>query len=308
MAEISVPDFTVVDGSNRFIRKGLLRFSRALQDSEVGLEGLEEAVIQRSTQESSLPQDPRTRIAIDALRARHGEHIAESLLPYVWKAYPFDHDQGQQAIARAISYAFRGRSADARAYITGLLRSHPRGNEIDPHTMAFPPRIVILDLLIELLGLQDPFISEIRAFNQALIDSNNAPQMLMGFAREISLRTQIFTSNPNLKTYADLLKMKIAYQALKKNHFGKTVAIGGFLKLAIDQAELSMANSLDQIKLFASRCNPDELTRTLLEMPDDPALRDYPEKSVEKVFRIQQQCSLPVTYEAPFSCLLEEIL
>lgn len=307
LAEVPLPNLVVVAGADQFFRKGLPEVGRAVQQSEIGLEGLEEDIIQRSIQQSDLPQNAEMRKFIDALRARHGEHLAESLLPSVLQAYPLDHDQGQQAIIRAISYAFHGRQDALIAYVTDLLGRQPPAAEIDARTMALPARIFLLDYLVSNLPVvppaADPFAAhraELEAFNQGLMNSNNAPKMLMGFAREISRLARIFTANPTPETFANLLRVKIAYQALKGTHFDGRVVLRGFLKLAVDQAESSMASSLIEVKDFARGLDPAVLLPLLLAMDADPARRTFAERAVERAFRIQQERGLPVTYQAPF--------
>jgi hypothetical protein len=299
LAEFPLPELVVVpDGTTPNV--GITRLGAALQDTPIGLEGTEESTLQLSFQTSLLPSDERTRIYLDALRARQGVALPKHLLGAVMDAYPMDHDEGQQAIDRALSYAFRGDRQGEIAHVTQLLTRVPP-SALNVEAMAIPPRIFLLD---RLLGLDPGDLraqETVRQFNQALIQSNQAPQMLMGFAREIKRLTTLFVQDPSEERFAQLLKVKIGYQQLKAQFFDGKVALDGFLKLAVDEAEFVMTASMHLVLETAARYDCNAMVATLHQTEDpDPALKTYAEKAVEKVFRRQQQQGILVTFSHPF--------
>ncbi len=302
LAEFQLPKFTIVPKGCGLIQCGVSDIGQLLQNTEIGLEGLEESTLQLSFQTSNLPQTPEIRTLIDALRTRNGQELPISLLSDVLKAYRWDHYQGQQAISRAIAYAFRGAPAEHITYLESLLAPYEQGSsKIDPTKMIMPPRISILDCILTLKHDHPTYAAEVEAFDNSLIESKNAAPMLMGYARKIVYLSSLFEKDASAQNFAELLKYKIAYQALKTKHFDGKVALHGFLKCAVDRAEFAMTHSLHLLSTVAPSFAPDIIVTLLHQTQSpDPALKSNAEKAVEKVFKRQQQNNLPLTWDPPF--------
>lgn len=300
LAEFRLPELLVVPEPVSPNDVGIARLGHALQDTSIGLEGTEESTLQLSFQTSYLPSDEQTRIYLDALRARQGTTLPKRLLEAVMDAYPMDHDEGQQAIDRALSYAFRGDPQEEIEHLNRLLTKVPP-SALNVKTMAIPPHIFLFDRLLVLMPDEAQVQETVRQFNHALIQSNHAHQMLTGFAREIKRLTTLFVQDPSEESFAQLLKVKIGYQQLKAQFFDGKVALDGFLKLAVDEAEFVMTASSHVLLERAAQydCNAMVATLHRTENPD-PAFKTYAEKAVEKVFKRQQQQGILVTFSPPF--------
>lgn len=299
LAEYPLPELQVVDkASSR--ESGIVELGEALQKTQLGLEGLEESTLQHSFQTSTLPSNKETRKFIDALRARHGKSLPKHLLGAVMEAYPIDHDQGQQAIARALSYAFRGKPQEQEQWILDILKGFP-DVVLNEKTMGIPPRIFLYDRLLALRPDHDEALAAVEAFNKTLIGSNNAAQMLVGFAREIKRLTAVFDRIPTEDHFAELLKAKIGYQQIKKQYYEGKVALEGFLKLAADEAEFTITSSSQAIATYGEGLNWNEVVELLhkTEKPH-PNERTFVEKAVEKIFKRQREQGLEVKFASSF--------
>lgn len=299
LAEFTLPELNITNNPlTPDVR--IAELGCALQRTSIGLEGTEESTLQLSFQTAQLQSGVKTRKLLDALRARQGTTLPKHLLDAVMEAFPIDHDEGQQGIVRAFSYAFRGAPQEEIAYIQKLLSSYPL-SDLNTETLAIPSHVFLNDRLIVLepgnLGAQ----GVVRTFNQELIQSNQAPQMLMGYAREIKRLTALLMDDHSEDKFAELLKVKIGYQQLKAQFFDGKVALEGFLKLAVDDAEFAMASSSHFLADMATGIDCDEIVRLLHETQDpDPALKTYAEKQVEKVFKRQQEQRIAVEFSPPF--------
>ena len=299
LAEFPLPELQVIDGRAP-AQTGIVQLGKALQNTPIGLEGIEESTLQLSFQTSPLPSNPKIRELMDALRARQGETLPKDLLEAVLEAYPIEHDEGQQAIARALSYAFRGDLQGEVTYIVTLLNKHPEVL-FNEKTMAIPPRIFLLDRLLELQPNHPTALQEIHRFNQELIASNQAPQMLVGFAREIKRLTSLFQKQQTGEHFAQLLKGKIGYQQIKKQYFEGKVALQGFLKLATDEAEFAITSSSPSLAQYGSTLDWNQMMPLLHQTESlNPTQLTYVEKSVQTIFKRQQQQRILVVLSPPF--------
>ncbi len=236
--------------------------------TSVRLEGVEESTLQKSFQLSNLPETPETRALLDAERAVSSEELSLSLLPYVYAKYPLNHDQGREAIARALLHAFAHHPEAILKHATEKMDLH-KNDMLNPKTLAPPLCEFYKDILLEL----EPTLDIDLHFNNQLIASKDANQMLMGYARLITYYSR---KDPlTAEQFYVLLKCKIAYQNLKLNYFEGKKEIAGFLKVAADAAESSMMTTAPRI-------------RQQLENPDFlEALKDLVEKERSPEFSAQ---------------------
>ncbi len=306
LAEFRLPEISISPSVSGLAGMGIEEVALLLHSSEIGLEGLDEATIERSFQESSLADHPDLRKYIDALRARHGEKLPKELLPAIYRYYSLDHDQGQEGIARALHHAFQGKDRDEviRYFQDEILSTTP-DESVDPSTMTLPKKIFFFDCLMALchadLSVLEDIQHQLDFFDAGLIRSNNASCMLMGLSRKIERLSSIFMQAPTIEIFAELLRLKIAYRALRAEHYDGKVEITGFLKTATDRADHAMATSLFRIKEAAQSFSIDEIVTLLHETESpDPSAKTFAEKAIEKIFKSQREASLPVTYEDPF--------
>ena len=306
LAEFVLPELLVTEEATTFESVQIEVVAERLQSSEIGLEGLDEATIERSFQESTLASNLELRKYIDALRARHGEKLPKELFDAIFDHYSLDHDQGQEGIARAIHHAFQGIDRDEIiAYFQDHFLAQVPQEAIDPQNMILPKKIFFIDCLIalcrsNLLGLDD-LMAEVEAFDNQLIKSSNAPCMLMGFSRKIERLSLLFIQNPSAEIFAELLRLKIAYRALRAEHYDGKVEITGFLKVATDRADSAMASSLFQVKDAVQTFDMNEIVRLLHKTEsDDPSEKTFAEKAIEKIFKSQREALLPVIFSEPF--------
>ncbi len=204
----------------------------ALQGTSIGLEGVEESILVKSYQLSTLKEDTKTRALLDACRAVAAHAHSADLLSYVFDHYKEEHDQGREAIERALIHAHAYEPQAVKDFIkTKIVGS----DSWDPKTMAPSSSIFYKDLLAKLDPSQ---VHDDTAFNQSLIDSKRVPEMLMGYARFIKSYSAKDLNDP--ETFYKLLKYKVAYQEILFNFFEGKKEIDGFLKVATDKALLAM--------------------------------------------------------------------
>lgn len=281
---------------------GVERLGKLLQETAIGLEGVEEQTVQLSFQSSTLADSVDTRSYIDALRARSGASLPKQLLKYVQEAFPIEHDEGQEALERAITYAYRNNLDDLNAYQEELLNSYPlpeNGWIREDISSEIPPSIFVRDFIIK----NEPDHSakaDVIAFNRALIESQKAAQMLLGFAREIERLSKEFRQNSTLDVFKHLLKAKIGYQSVKKQAFDGKVKLEGFLKLAVDRAEMEIARSSHAVASIAVDNNSNEVVTEIYQsINQDPDARTFEEKAIYRIFRRQQEQGLDVHVKSP---------
>jgi len=222
-----------------------------LQESSIGLEGIEESALQKSFQKSNLPRTPETRSMLDFWRARTGNSLQPHLFKYSIDIQDKSHDQGREAIARAIYHAFQAHPEQGKAYLDKLL-SDPAVNAdaFNAETLAPPLRIFYLDCLLSLFPADPNALQELQTFNEGLIKTKNVGQMVTGFSREIARLSNELLQLGSLsdKDFAKLLKYKLTYQELKLKHFHNKKEITGFLRGATEAAETAMISSATAIQ------------------------------------------------------------
>lgn len=221
-----------------------------LQESYIGLEGVEESVLQKSFVISNLPKLPETRKLLDTWRARSGSALLPNLFRFSIDNQNKSHYEGRDAIARAIYHAFKDNPVQGEEYLTELLLDPSINNDqFNTETLAPPLRIFYLDCLLNCSSKNQMALSEIQKFNETLIQSNDVNQMVMGFSREIvRLSSQLTQDTISEKDFAKLLKYKLAYQELKQTHFKNKIEIGGFLKVATEAADIAMVDTAPAIQ------------------------------------------------------------
>lgn len=298
----ALPKLEVVQRPNRH-DFGIERLGRLLQKTKIGLEGVNEEALQLSFQTSSLPQNAELRSYIDALRARTGAAMPQKLLNYVFAAFPITHDEGQEAIERALMYAFKADPDELLAYLKGNLKGAytlpAAGWDPEDISADIPPAIFVRDCILKVEN--DPTTSaEVIEFNQALIASQKASQMLLGFAREVERLSQEFKRAPSPELLKELLKAKIGYQYIKKQQFDGKVRLEGFLKLAVHRAEMEMAQSAHAIAEIAANSDCIDVVNELYQsINPDPDARTLEERALHRIFKLQQEQGLDVRFVNP---------
>ncbi len=214
---------------------------KKIQETSVGLEGMEESAVQKSYQKSTLLATPAGRAELDFWRARSGIALQSDLFRYSIDIKDFNHDQERNAIERTLTAAFKASPEKGIAYLKKALEV-TGADALNPHTMAPPVRIFYLDCLLKFSPKDQAALDEVQAFNESLIKNKNVNQMVMGFSREI-VRLSRDISELSDEDCAKLIKYKLAYQDLKLKHFHNKVAIVGFLKAATDAADVMMVNT-----------------------------------------------------------------
>lgn len=236
---------TIETGSSS--RPCLLEIGQRLQMSPVLLEGLEESVIQRSFQEcgkDSLEQ----RKLLDRMRYRSGNETG--LLEFLFEDMEMNgkiHPQERETFLRAFHHAFKSNSQKAIDFIKEKISKLSPGSksEVNDDTMA-PNKVLILhDVLSEYLPLDEDLNGHVKQFNEEMIASNDAHKMLYGCSREIVRITRQWTHSKTIspEDFARLLKCKMEYQKLKKEHFGEKRKLGDEVELAVMSAETAIIAS-----------------------------------------------------------------
>lgn len=252
LAKYNLPHLNI--GNSTFNDVGIERLGKALQATEIGLEGLDESTVQLSLQ--TLEGSSIDRPTIDFLRMRHEDAL------YLYEHIPlkkFQHDQHYAAIIRsAVSLYKPDLKGKYSTWLNDLFnRFSSQTLVIDEQTMAVSESIFWLDLFfaIDSNNWGENHLNTLNAFDDELIKSNNAPKMLVGLARKIYRLSVIFknkqSTDRTVAEFCELLQLKMAYQRIKKDHY-KNVQLDGFLKLFTDQAECAMADASDVIIDFAN--------------------------------------------------------
>ncbi|MCB1082485.1 MAG: hypothetical protein KDK63_05005, partial [Chlamydiia bacterium] len=100
--------------------------------------------------------------------------------------------------------------------------------------------------------------------------------------------------------FQGLLRVKIAYQLLKKQAFEGKVRLEGFLHLATSEAEHAIATSFHAVAAFAEKKKPQEVIDACY--PDQTMLSEqktYVDKGIEKVFKTHQENKKAVNFVSP---------
>lgn len=271
-----------------------------LQASLIGLEGIEESALQKSVQKSNLPRTPETRQLLDSWRARAGSSLLSDLFRYSIDVHDKSHDQGREAIARAIYHAFEADPQKGIVYLKGLLNvSAVNADAFNPQTLAPPLRIFYLDCLLRLSLVDKSALKEVQEFNEGLIKSKNVNQMVMGFSREIDrLSNALVTGSISNEDFAKLLKYKLAYQKLKLEHYHNKVEISGFLKVATDAADVAMISSATDMQKKLAEPGYLKIIQPHLLMNVFNEER-YADKLLKDVFRNQEDIALVSDPDVP---------
>ena len=283
----------------------IVELGRSLQKTSIGLEGVEESTLQLSFQQSRCHKDIKTRSHIEALKVREGSQIPDLLFKNVIDLYPIEHDEGQQAIARAVEHCLATQQSKTVKKWLDTELNDVRGElinpMIDPKTLILPRAIFIADLYLLLHPDEKLITQQIASFNEKLIESKNAPQMLLGLAREITRYSSSFKQEPAVELLGQLLRLKIGYQQIKKTYFDGKVELRGSLKMAVDRAEWAMVESIEQLlRMVKQRAIDVSALSTILLQPKDPKNKGFLEKNVEKTFKQQIKQGLPFTIQPPF--------
>ena len=218
--------------------------------SKLGLEGVDETILVQSFRAS----DMFNRELLDSWRARSGHALLSDLLPNFIRSQDLNNYQGREAVIRAIHGAAKDNPKEVVRFLKDevLRDAAVLENSFDSSLLAAPLEIFYRDCLFQVSPDDEDNNLSIRTFNETLILSNDINQMLMGFSREIVRLSQAILSKAGItqEDFAKLLKYKIAFQQLKVDHFANKVEIGGFLKIAVDAAEVAMFINAPVIQFF----------------------------------------------------------
>ncbi|MBN4067160.1 hypothetical protein JYU14_03650, partial [Simkania negevensis] len=245
----------------------------ALQDSPfIGLEGVEESVVQKSYQQ--LNQIERGKIArseLDFIRSRAEEELLiHELLPLLktLNLSMLDHPRKRQRWARAIDSALATapKESNERAAVLAELKEFVQratveegssGSSVDVY-LATPLSIFFRERI-----LTDPYLDDdtfvtnneiIKEFNEKILQSSDISNILLGTSREIVRITNQLTRMVRAdkgfppEDFATLLRYKAAYQDIKFRSFTGQHEIRGYLKGAVQEADVAMYLSAPLIK------------------------------------------------------------
>ncbi len=222
-------------------------FGRKLQESSIGLEGIEESTLQKSFQQSGLPNTPETRRVLDLWRSRSGEELLADLLRFSLSEN-LASEQGREIVSRALYHAYKGNQQGLVLFIQQKLTEQTVFNDqFNEETLAPPLSIFYQDCLLTTIPDDVSANNNVQQFNETLIVSKNVHQRFMGYAREIT-RLSRHISILKDETFARLLKYKIAYQTLKVDYYEGKKEIAGFLKIATNDADLMMLSTMSDVQ------------------------------------------------------------
>lgn len=255
----------------------LMQVSHQLQASPIALEGVDAEIVWQSFQETKLPASQKTRTLLDSQMSRGTDKLSLHLLKYVYELHGknLNHHQAREAIARALMHAHSIYPEQTREYILNKIQENAaQKTVVDQQTLAPPLSVFYCDLLRELdpvAYFSTPAISDKTVeFNLTLQTVAEAHHLLMGFARSVTELSNLIkykaikneAQDPQI--IMDLLRYKIAYQNLKKNHFAGKIEITGFLKVETDLAESNMILIDDFVqKYFSNPANEDAIKNSL---------------------------------------------
>ncbi len=235
-----------VDEKNSALQGFLVEeMGERVQQSFLGLEGLDESTLQQTFAENGSKNDFKSseeRKVLDALRARGEGSLRHRLLGYVEKIpYLAPHDKKEMERRAIFAAALEDQEAviqwlkDKITSSGGLQQYFANEASLAPMDAWF-----YYDCLCEIDPTVDLNNPPWKAVNQALIDSREIHQMLLGFSREVVRLTKLCAQDNTQERYYELLKNKMAYQALHHEHFFNQREIKGFLKNSIDAMEKAL--------------------------------------------------------------------
>lgn len=308
------------------------RVATLLQGTDIWLEGLSEDDIQDTFQHArGIVSAPAMRREIDRLRARapadsvplvgyllEGHVIPEGMRDGASRDFG---DQDWERATRGVAYLLDKKSYEGaiETFVSttscSCYRSwyDNRDGDIHPATFAPPPFFLYADIMLRLyperfLGDASTLNDTLGTFNHKLIASGDASQMLMGYAREITRVSALLphiaaTVSPEeaFRAFAYLLKMKMAYQAVRKEYFKEEDKICGFLKLFTDAADCDMACTEPLAMTFLASQDNAGFNALVSEMfvPMFPEGAKYAEKVVMKTFKEQRDGGITMLHTAP---------
>ncbi|MDQ5922030.1 MAG: golgin subfamily er 1 [Pseudomonadota bacterium] len=291
-----------------------------LQGSPIGLEGLDESEIELAFQSATqVPKTPQTRSFIDYLRARSSLSLAISSLQYVFAYSSMDVFEAEQAVSdqdwdrvfRAVTFAFIVTAIERVEQYFAVKLPQWKVNEkeldVNSATLTPPPIIFKADIMLELFPNQTLLKAEkyneiVKNFNTNLIRSGDTSRMLMGYAREIVRLTRVFQVKRRLVNFTNLLRIKIAYQYLRKDYFKSEDKICGFLKIYVDNAECAITSSVFDISKFTQNLTTerfDKIAQRCVKPMFESNGSSYADSKVLGVFKPQQEQNLKINHIKP---------
>ena len=250
--------------------------AKALQESEIRLEGLEESTVLQSIQENAYPllgKDQEGRNVVNKFCRSSGNHLLfYNFMKSLKETYgnppglnvkKLRDDlgrnlQNREFFTRSFSRAIKGEGTsqeDIQEFRQWLVTAKNTLQENDDMqlyetSMATPLKIFLMDVEIQLVNAKPSIYPpdthlelEIKTFNQELIDFPDANKKLLGFSREISRLSSKISQRRlvNPDDFASLVQYRIGYEFLMSECFSDRKIVG-FLEMEVKAAQEAMSS------------------------------------------------------------------